>query len=82
MKSKKDLGRQMLQALYCKYLGEMEMYRANIDIYLSTPAGIGEHPDVVQALDTQIAIIAENQEKLEILNSRRFNFAGNKYPVE
>ena len=51
-------------------------------VYLENPAGIGEHPDVVQALDTQIAIIAENQEKLEILNSRRFNFAGNKYPVE
>ena len=46
------------------------------------PAGIGEHPDVVQALDTQITIIAENQEKLDTLNSRRYNFSGRKYPVE
>ena len=59
MKSKKDLGRQMLQALYCKYLGEMEMYRANIDIYLSTPAGIGEHPDVLGAVDEMVAAMAE-----------------------
>ena len=46
MKSKKDLASQILQALYCRYLGEMEIHRANIDIYLNTPAGIGEHPDV------------------------------------
>ena len=67
MKSKKDLSRQMLQALYCKYLGEMEMYRANIDIYLNTPAGIGEHPDVVGAMDEMIEKMAGVRDKLETL---------------
>ena len=67
MKSKKDLGRQMLQALYCKYLGEMEMYRANIDIYLSTPAGIGEHPDVLGAIDMEVERMAGVRDKLETL---------------
>ena len=67
MKSKKDLGRQMLQALYCKYLGEMEMYRANIDIYLSTPAGIGEHPDIVGAMDEMVEKMAGVRDKLETL---------------
>ena len=69
MKSKKDLGRQMLQALYCKYLGEMEMYRANIDIYLSTPAGIGEHPDVLGAVDEMVAAMAGVRDKIEPLRS-------------
>ena len=69
MKSKKDLGRQMLQALYCKYLGEMEMYRANIDIYLSTPAGIGEHPDVLGAMDEMVAAMAGVRDKNETLRS-------------
>ncbi len=69
MKSKKDLGRQMLQALYCKYLGEMEMYRANIDIYLSTPAGIGEHPDVLGAVDEMVAAMAGVRDKIETLRS-------------
>ena len=67
MKSKKDLGRQMLQALYCKYLGEMEMYRANIDIYLSPPAGIGEHPDVLGAIDMEVEKMAGVRDKLETL---------------
>ena len=69
MKSKKDLGRQMLQALYCKYLGEMEMYRANIDIYLSTPAGIGEHPDVLGAMDEMVAAMAGVRDKIDTLRS-------------
>ena len=69
MKSKKDLGRQMLQALYCKYLGEMEMYRANIDIYLSTPAVIGEHPDVLGAVDEMVAAMAGVRDKIETLRS-------------
>ena len=69
MKSKKDLGNQILQALYCKYLGEMEVHRANIDIYLNTPAGIGEHPDVLGAMDEMVAAMAGVRDKIETLRS-------------
>jgi len=77
-----NIGRELIKALEQQYRGNIASAKANVRVYLENPAGIGEHPDVVQALDTQIAIIAENQEKLEILNSRRFNFSGDKYPVE
>lgn len=77
-----DIGRELIEALEQQYRGNIASARANIRVYLESPAGIGEHPDVVQAIDSQIAIIAENQEKLDILGSRRFNFTGNKYPVE
>jgi len=77
-----NIGTELLEALETLYRGNIAAAKANVRVYLENPAGIGEHPDVVQAIDTQIAIIAENQEKLEILGSRRFNFSGNKYPVE
>ena len=77
-----DIGRELIEALEQQYRGNIASARANIRVYLENPAGIGEHPDVVQSIDSQIAIIAENQEKLDILGSRRFNFSGNKYPVE
>ena len=77
MKSKKDLGNQILQALYCKYLGEMEVHRANIDIYLSTPAGIGEHPDVLGAIDTEVAAMAGVRDKIETLRSE-WDFDGDE----
>ena len=77
-----NIGKELIDALEQQYKGNIASARANVRVYLENPAGIGEHPDVVQAIDTQIAVIAENQEKLEILNSRRFNFTGDKYPVE
>ena len=77
MKSKKDLGNQILQALYCKYLGEMEVHRANIDIYLNTPAGIGEHPDVLGAIDMEVAAMAGVRDKIETLTSE-WDFDGDE----
>ena len=75
-------GQELLEALEQQYRGNIASAKANVRVYLENPAGIGEHPDVVQALDTQIAIIAENQEKLDTLNSRRYNFSGRRHPVE
>ena len=63
----KKLKSQILQALKMQYAGMMEMHRANIDIYLTNPAGIGEHPDVLGAIDSEIAALAAVAEKLEIL---------------
>ena len=69
MKSKKDLGRQILQALYCRYLGEMEVHRANIDIYLNTPAGIGEHPDVLGTIDSELDKMSIIRGKVDTLQN-------------
>ena len=77
-----NIGQELLEALEQQYRGNIASAKANVRVYLENPAGIGEHPDVVQALDTQIAIIAENQEKLDTLISRRYNFSGRRHPVE
>jgi len=76
------VGIELIEALRQKYKGEIATAKANVGVYIDNPAGIGDHPDIVAAIDTQIELIANNQEKLDILNSRRFNFAGDKYPVE
>ena len=64
----------LLKALMSQYQGEMDIAMANINVYQNNPAGIGEHPDVVQALDTQIEKYANAKEKFEavqdLLNDR------------
>tara|TARA_A200000159_G_scaffold159434_1_gene178060 strand:- start:649 stop:879 length:231 start_codon:yes stop_codon:yes gene_type:complete len=55
----------LLKALMSQYQGEMDIAMANIDVYQNNPAGIGEHPDVAQALDTQIEKYATAKEKYE-----------------
>ncbi len=76
------LGTELIEALENQYRGNIAAARANVRVYLENPSGIGEHPDVVAAIDSQIEIIASNQEKLDVLNSRRYNFSGRKYPIE
>ena len=76
------LAEELIEALEAKYRGQIAEAAANIRVYVENPTGIGEHPDVVAAMDTQIALIAEAQDKLDILQSRRFNFTGKSHPVE
>ena len=51
-----------------KETGE-EMIAANIQVYIDNPAGIGEHPDLVSAVDQQIQLMSEAQEKLVLVNT-------------
>ena len=39
----------------------------NIDIYLEKPAGIGEHPEILESIDLQLAKIAEAEDKISNL---------------
>jgi|TARA_B100000073_G_scaffold335983_1_gene330216 hypothetical protein len=57
----------LLEALIKKLEGEIEMAKANIKVYEKNPAGIGEHPDVVEAIETQVAKIAEAEDKIEVI---------------
>ena len=57
----------ILEALRAKYEGQIQEARANIEVYLNNPAGIGEHSDIIEAIDCQIEKIAEAAEKKDAL---------------
>ena len=59
----------IIDSLRAKYKGQMLEARANIDIYIENPAGIGEHSDIVAAVDEQVAKLAEAMDKLEALDN-------------
>ena len=52
------------EALIIKYEGEIAEANANIQVYLTNPVGIGEHPDIIAAMDIQIEKMAHAEEKL------------------
>ena len=62
-----ERSEMMLRALQVKYQGEKEYHKANIDIYLSNPAGIGEHPDILAAVDAEIEKMVSAEEKINLL---------------
>ena len=57
----------LIKALEQKYKAEIAEGEANVGVYIDNPTGIGEHPDIVGAIDTQVARIAEAKDKLKIL---------------
>ena len=62
---------KILEALKAKYFGEMKEAEANIEIYLLSPVGIGEHPEILEAIDTQLGKLVEAQEKFQIIEDLR-----------
>ena len=58
---------RMIEALKASANGEIKKHLVNIDVYLHNPVGIGEHPDVLGAIQEQLDIIAHEEERLEVL---------------
>ena len=59
-----EMAKTLREALIIKYEGEIAEANANIQVYLANPVGIGEHPDIISAMDTQIEKMAHAEEKL------------------
>ena len=51
------------------YEGNIAKANANIEVYLRNPVGIGEHPDILAAIDHQVDQAAMNQEKLNYIKN-------------
>jgi hypothetical protein len=65
-KKKSSLRNRMLHAAIAHVEGKIAYHRANIEIYLENPAGIGEHPDVMESLVSEMKQIAEYRDILEV----------------
>ena len=47
--------------------GKVKYHKANVLIYLESPVGIGEHPDILGAIEEELSKAAEYAEKYEIM---------------
>ena len=57
----------MLDALLADAQGNIAKAKANVEVYLHNPVGIGEHPDVLAAIQEQVDIIAHEEERIEVI---------------
>ena len=63
------MSQQIIQALNAKYVAQKLEAIANLQNYLSNPAGIGEHPDIVSECDKLIQQISDADGYLATLQS-------------
>lgn len=57
----------LLEALVQKLEGEVAVHKANIQVYMQSATGIGEHPQLIEAVETEVAKLAEAQEKIDTI---------------
>ena len=64
----KSLRPVLLDSVRAQAVGNIAKAKANIEVYLHNPVGIGEHPDVVAAIQEQLDVIAHEEERIEVLD--------------
>ena len=62
------MQKQILKSLILHAKGKIEKHKANVHVYLKNPAGIGEHSDVMEAIETELNQIATYEEQLDVIN--------------
>ena len=63
----KSVGREILQALRKRYEADIATALANIEVYNINPTGIGDHADIVSAVDSEVGKLADASDKLNAL---------------
>jgi len=63
-----SLRKQMLSAVRKHAESHVEKHRMNVEIYLRNPAGIGEHSDIMDAIEKELTLMAEYEDHIEILD--------------
>ena len=59
---------QILRALIAHAQGDIAKHKANVEVYLEHPAGIGEHSDITEAIQEELDKIARYHDQIEVVN--------------
>jgi hypothetical protein len=62
------LRKIILNALKNHYVAKIQLHKANIEIFLENPNGVGDHPDVVETVSSEVMVIAEYEDAIQVLD--------------
>jgi len=68
MSKEGTLYKQMLNAVRKHAEAHIEKHRMNVEVYLRHPVGVGEHSDIMDAIEKELDQMAQYEDHLEILN--------------
>ena len=57
----------LLRALKSHAQGHIQKHKANLEVYLSSPVGIGEHPDIIAAMEAELEQLAKWDDNFEMI---------------
>jgi len=59
---------QILEASKLHFRAHIQKHKVNVDILLGSHVGVAEHPDVMETIEKELAMMADYEDKLEMLN--------------
>lgn len=62
------LKQQMINAARKHAEAEIELHKTNIEVYMQTVVGIGEHSDIIETIQKELDAMATAHDRLEMLN--------------
>ena len=63
-----DLREEILVAFESHARGHIDKHKMNVEVYLAHPVGVGEHPDIMEAIEKEMEEIARYDDMLEMVN--------------
>jgi hypothetical protein len=61
------MRQQLIEASKEHFLSHIAKHRMNVEVMLNNPTAIPEHSDIMEAIEKEVARMAEYQDKLEIM---------------
>ena len=58
---------QLIRALLSHAQGDIQKHVANVEVYLTNPAGIGEHSDILESIEKELDMIAKYMDQIEVI---------------
>ena len=58
---------QLIKALLVHAQGDIAKHKANVEVYLANPAGIGEHSNIVEAIEEELNMIAKYEDQVQVI---------------
>ena len=66
------MRKEILDASRLHFKAHIEKHRINVENLLKNPTGVAEHPDIMVTIEKELEIIAEYDDKLEVLDKYFF----------
>lgn len=63
------MRQEIISVLKQHFEAHILKHKMNVDIMLSNPTAIHDHTDLMDAIEKEVALMAEYEDKLEIMNS-------------
>ena len=63
------MKKQMIQVLKNHAIANIHLHKTNVDVYFANPSGIGEHSDIMEAIQAELDKMAMHEDRLAILSN-------------